>query len=38
MIRVTGVQPDSIAEELGLAVGTELLEVNGRELEDFLDW
>ena len=38
MIRVTAVQPESIAEELGLAVGTELLAVNGRELEDFLDW
>ena len=38
MIRVTAVQPESIAEELGLAAGTELLTVNGRELEDFLDW
>ena len=38
MIRVTAVQAESIAEELGLAVGTELLSVNGRELEDFLDW
>src|SRR3954447_23544356 len=38
MIRVTAVHPDSIAAELGLAVGTELLSVNGRELEDFLDW
>jgi putative radical SAM enzyme (TIGR03279 family) len=38
MIRVSGVQPDSIAEEMGLAVGTELISVNGRELEDFLDW
>ena len=38
MIRVTAVQPESIAEELGLEVGTELLSVNGRELEDFLDW
>ena len=38
MIRVTAVQQESIAEELGLTVGTELLEVNGRELEDFLDW
>jgi putative radical SAM enzyme (TIGR03279 family) len=38
MIRVTGVQPDSIAHELGLGEGTELLSVNGRELEDFLDW
>src|SRR5918997_1093666 len=38
MIRVTAVYPDSIAEELGLQEGTELLSVNGRELEDFLDW
>ncbi len=38
MIRVTAVQPESIAEELGLAAGTELLTINGRELEDFLDW
>ncbi len=38
MIRVTAVQSDSIAEELGLREGTELLSVNGRELEDFLDW
>jgi putative radical SAM enzyme (TIGR03279 family) len=38
MIRVTAVYPDSIAAELGLKEGTELLTVNGRELEDFLDW
>ena len=38
MIRVTGVQPDSIADTLGLRPGTELLSVNGRELDDFLDW
>jgi putative radical SAM enzyme (TIGR03279 family) len=38
MIRVTAVEPASIAEELGLQAGTELLSVNGRELEDFLDW
>ncbi len=38
MIRVTAVHPDTIAEELGLVVGTELLAVNGRELHDFLDW
>jgi putative radical SAM enzyme (TIGR03279 family) len=38
MIRVTAVHPDSIASELGLQEGTELLSVNGRELEDFLDW
>ncbi|HTC24937.1 MAG TPA: DUF512 domain-containing protein [Gemmatimonadales bacterium] len=38
MIKVTAVERDSIAEELGLRPGTELLSVNGRELEDFLDW
>ena len=38
MIRVTAVYPDSIAAELGLQDGTELVSVNGRELEDFLDW
>jgi putative radical SAM enzyme (TIGR03279 family) len=38
MIRVTAVAPDSIAEELGLQAGTELLSVDGRTLEDFLDW
>ena len=38
MIRVTAVQPDSIASELGLREGTQLLSINGRELDDFLDW
>ncbi|HEX2251270.1 MAG TPA: DUF512 domain-containing protein [Gemmatimonadales bacterium] len=38
MIRVSSVQPDSLAAELGLREGTELLSVNGRELQDFLDW
>src|SRR5688572_19594970 len=38
MIKVTAIAPDSIAEELGLRAGTELVSVNGRELEDFLDW
>jgi putative radical SAM enzyme (TIGR03279 family) len=38
MIRVTAVHPDSIAAELGLQLGTELLSVNGKPLEDFLDW
>src|SRR5499427_5297144 len=38
MVRVKGVQDGSIAEELGIVPGTELLTVNGRELADFLDW
>lgn len=38
MIRVQAVAPDSIGAELGLLPGTELLAVNGRALEDFLDW
>ena len=38
MVRVKGVQNGSIAEELGIVPGTELLTVNGRELADFLDW
>ena len=38
MIRVTAVEPGTIGAELGLEPGTELLSVNGRELEDFLDW
>jgi len=38
MIKVVAVQPQSIGSELGLAPGTELLSVNGRELADFLDW
>jgi putative radical SAM enzyme (TIGR03279 family) len=38
MIRVSAVQPESIAQEIGLGAGTELISVNGRELEDFLDW
>ena len=38
MLKVTAVHPDSIAAELGLQQGAQLLTVNGRELEDFLDW
>src|ERR671939_168768 len=38
MIRVSAVLPGSIAEEMGIVPGTELNSVNGRELEDFLDW
>lgn len=38
MVKVAGVIPDSIAEELGILPGTELRTVNGREILDFLDW
>jgi len=38
MVRVSRVKPGSIAEDLGITIGTELLSVNGRELADFLDW
>lgn len=38
MVRVTRVQPGSIADQLGIVPGTELLAVNERPLEDFLDW
>jgi putative radical SAM enzyme (TIGR03279 family) len=38
MIRVTAVHPGTVADELGLLPGTELIAVNGRPLEDFLDW
>src|SRR3954463_13801920 len=38
MVRVRGIQDGSIAEELGIVPGTELISVNGRELADFLDW
>lgn len=38
MLKVTAVAPESLGAELGLQVGTELLTINGREVEDFLDW
>ncbi|MBX3133090.1 MAG: DUF512 domain-containing protein [Gemmatimonadaceae bacterium] len=38
MVRVSRVQPESIAAELGITPGTELLSVDGRALDDFLDW
>ena len=38
MIRVQAVASDSIGAELGLVQGTELLAIDGRALEDFLDW
>jgi putative radical SAM enzyme (TIGR03279 family) len=38
MVRVSRVVPGSIAEELGVVPGTELVSVNGHEVADFLDW
>lgn len=38
MVKVSRIEPNSIAEELGIQPGTELLAVNGRPLSDFLDW
>jgi putative radical SAM enzyme (TIGR03279 family) len=38
MVRVARVAPDSIADELDIVPGTQLLSVNGRRLHDFLDW
>jgi len=38
LIRVLSVEPGSLAEELGLQPGSELVSVNGHQLDDFLDW
>ena len=38
MVRVARVEPGSIAEEMGIVAGTELVSVNDRPLDDFLDW
>ena len=38
MVRVKSVIEGSIAQEVGIATGTELISVNGREIADFLDW
>jgi putative radical SAM enzyme (TIGR03279 family) len=38
MVKVSRIEKDSIADELGIVPGTELLSVNGRPLADFLDW
>jgi len=38
MVKVSRIDQRSIAEELGIVPGTELLTVNGRPLADFLDW
>ena len=38
MVKVSRIDKDSIADELGIVAGTELISVNGRPLADFLDW
>ena len=38
VVRVARVHPDTVAAELGILPGTQLLRVNGRDLADFLDW
>ena len=38
MVRVARVQTESIAAELGIVPGTEILSVDGRSIADFLDW
>jgi putative radical SAM enzyme (TIGR03279 family) len=38
VIKVQDVLPNSLGAELRLEPGTELLSINGRKLEDFLDW
>src|SRR3954468_2029565 len=38
MVKVSRIEKDSIADELGIVPGTELIAVNGRPLADFLDW
>lgn len=38
MVRVARVAAGSIAEEIGIVAGSELVSVNGRNIQDFLDW
>jgi putative radical SAM enzyme (TIGR03279 family) len=38
MVRVAKVHADSLAARLGITPGTQLLRVDGRTLDDFLDW
>jgi putative radical SAM enzyme (TIGR03279 family) len=38
MIKVARVLPESVASELEIVPGTTLRSVNGRKLDDFLDW
>ncbi|MGQ0647787.1 MAG: DUF512 domain-containing protein [Gemmatimonadaceae bacterium] len=38
MVRVARVHPGSIADEIDIVPGTEIRAVNGRDIDDFLDW
>ena len=38
MVKVSRVEENSVAAELGILPGTEFLSVNGRPVSDFLDW
>jgi putative radical SAM enzyme (TIGR03279 family) len=38
MVRVAAVEPGQLGASLGIVRGTELRAVNGRAIEDFLDW
>src|SRR5687768_11068922 len=38
MVKVARVAPGSIAEEIGMVTGTQIISVNGRAIQDFLDW
>jgi len=38
MVKVSRVEENSVGEELGILPGTELLSVNNRPVNDFLDW
>jgi putative radical SAM enzyme (TIGR03279 family) len=38
MVKVSRIEENSVADELGIIPGTELLTVNGRPVADFLDW
>jgi putative radical SAM enzyme (TIGR03279 family) len=38
MVKVARIAPGSIAEEIGMVPGTQIISVNGRAIQDFLDW
>ena len=35
---ITGIRPDSIAEELGVEIGDKLISINDTEIEDIFDY